>query len=63
MSQGEIEKTYYQNKIFGTKKAFCFMFSNQYYQLHLETINLLYNVVKDNCLQLIDLLMGKELQR
>lgn len=34
--------------MFASKKAYCFMFANQFYQLHLETIRLLINVLKVN---------------
>ncbi|CDW77603.1 UNKNOWN [Stylonychia lemnae] len=58
-----IEKKFIESKIFSAKKAYCFMFANHYYQLHLETINLLINVLKDNYIDLSNRILSNDLLR
>jgi len=52
MTDTGLERKFNDSKIYSAKKAYCFMFSNHYYQLHLETINLLTNVLKDNYIEM-----------
>ncbi len=52
LNEKDIEKKFIESKIYSTKKAYCFMFVNQFYSLHLEAINLLTNVLKDGLFKL-----------
>lgn len=42
----ERDKFIKEQKIYTSKKAFCFMFVNSFYQLHLDVINSLTNALK-----------------
>lgn len=42
----EAEKLINKSKIYTTKKAYCFMFVNSFYQLHMDVIDSLINSIK-----------------